>query len=49
MLKRLLQISLQQKGLYDVVHLDMQIQPEHMTHAFSLLTLGDILRVIPLF
>jgi tRNA (adenine57-N1/adenine58-N1)-methyltransferase len=30
-------------GVFDVVHLDMQIQPEHVTHAFSLLRSGGYL------
>jgi tRNA (adenine57-N1/adenine58-N1)-methyltransferase len=30
-------------GLYDVVHLDLQIQPEHVTHAYSLLRSGGYL------
>jgi len=30
-------------GLFDVVHLDMQLQPEHVTHAFSLLNYGGYL------
>lgn len=30
-------------GLYDVVHLDLQIQPEHVTHAYSLLKAGGYL------
>ena len=32
-----------QKARYDVVHLDLQIQPEHVTHAFSLLRSGGYL------
>ena len=31
------------EGCYDVVHLDMQIQPEHVSHAFSLLNSGGYL------
>ena len=31
------------EGLYDVVHLDLQIQPEHVRHAFSLLRSGGYL------
>ena len=31
------------EGLYDVVHLDMQIQPEHVAHAYSLLRPGGYL------
>jgi len=31
------------EGVFDVVHLDMQIQPEHVTHAFSLLNSGGYL------
>ena len=31
------------EGIYDVVHLDMQILPEHITHAFSLLKSGGYL------
>ena len=31
------------EGLYDVVHLDMQIQPEHVTHAHALLRSGGYL------
>ncbi|MDP2798244.1 MAG: rRNA adenine N-6-methyltransferase family protein [Methanoregula sp.] len=30
-------------GMYDVVHLDLQIQPEHVRHAFSLLRSGGYL------
>ncbi len=30
-------------GAFDVVHLDMQILPEHVTHAFSLLRSGGYL------
>lgn len=30
-------------GSYDVVHLDLQIQPEHVRHAFSLLRSGGYL------
>jgi tRNA (adenine57-N1/adenine58-N1)-methyltransferase len=30
-------------GTFDVVHLDMQIQPEHIRHAFSLLRSGGYL------
>ena len=30
-------------GSFDVVHLDLQIQPEHVTHAFSLLRTGGYL------
>ncbi len=30
-------------GLYDVVHLDMQIQPEHVSHAHALLRSGGYL------
>lgn len=33
------------EGSYDVVHLDLQIQPEHVTHAFSLLRSGGYLAV----
>jgi tRNA (adenine57-N1/adenine58-N1)-methyltransferase len=33
------------EGTYDVVHLDLQIQPEHVTHAFSLLRSGGYLAV----
>jgi tRNA (adenine57-N1/adenine58-N1)-methyltransferase len=32
-------------GSYDVVHLDLQIQPEQVTHAFSLLRSGGYLAV----
>lgn len=28
------------EGMYDVVHLDMQVQPEHVAHAYSLLRSG---------
>lgn len=31
------------EGSFDVVHLDMQIQPEHVTHAYSLLRSGGYL------
>jgi tRNA (adenine57-N1/adenine58-N1)-methyltransferase len=31
------------EGSYDVVHLDLQIQPEHVTHAYSLLRSGGYL------
>ena len=31
------------EGSYDVVHLDLQIQPEHVKHAFSLLRSGGYL------
>jgi tRNA (adenine57-N1/adenine58-N1)-methyltransferase len=31
------------KGLYDVVHLDLQVQPEHVSHAYSLLQPGGYL------
>jgi len=31
------------EGSFDVVHLDLQIQPEHVTHAFSLLRSGGYL------
>jgi tRNA (adenine57-N1/adenine58-N1)-methyltransferase len=31
------------EGLFDVVHLDLQIQPEHVKHAFSLLRSGGYL------
>jgi tRNA (adenine57-N1/adenine58-N1)-methyltransferase len=31
------------EGSYDVVHLDLQIQPEHVRHAFSLLRSGGYL------
>lgn len=31
------------EGIYDVVHLDLQIQPEHVAHAFSLLRAGGYL------
>lgn len=34
---------LSSEGLFDVVHLDMQIQPEHITHAQSLLKSGGYL------
>jgi tRNA (adenine57-N1/adenine58-N1)-methyltransferase len=30
-------------GLFDIVHLDMQIQPEHVAHAYSLLKSGGYL------
>ncbi|MDP3396500.1 MAG: protein-L-isoaspartate carboxylmethyltransferase [Methanoregula sp.] len=30
-------------GMYDVVHLDLQIQPEHVAHAYSLLRSGGYL------
>jgi len=33
------------EGSYDVVHLDLQIQPKHVTHAFSLLRSGGYLAV----
>jgi tRNA (adenine57-N1/adenine58-N1)-methyltransferase len=33
------------EGLFDVVHLDLQILPEHVTHAFSLLRSGGYLAV----
>jgi len=33
------------EGLYDVVHLDLQIQPEHVKHAYSLLGSGGYLAV----
>ncbi|HII99392.1 MAG TPA: protein-L-isoaspartate carboxylmethyltransferase [Methanoregula sp.] len=33
------------EGSYDVVHLDLQIQPEQVTHAFSLLRSGGYLAV----
>jgi len=31
------------EGLFDVVHLDMQVQPEHIRHAYSLLRSGGYL------
>lgn len=31
------------EGIYDVVHLDLQIQPEHVKHAFALLRYGGYL------
>jgi tRNA (adenine57-N1/adenine58-N1)-methyltransferase len=31
------------EGSFDVVHLDLQIQPEHVTHAFALLKSGGYL------
>jgi len=31
------------EGIYDVVHLDLQIQPEHVMHAFTLLRYGGYL------
>ena len=31
------------EGAFDVVHLDMQILPEHVTHAYSLLRSGGYL------
>jgi len=31
------------EGIYDVVHLDLQIQPEHVKHAFTLLRYGGYL------
>ena len=31
------------EGIYDVVHLDLQIRPEHVTHAYSLLRSGGYL------
>jgi tRNA (adenine57-N1/adenine58-N1)-methyltransferase catalytic subunit len=34
---------LEAEGIYDVVHLDLQIQPEHVIHAFSLLKSGGYL------
>jgi tRNA (adenine57-N1/adenine58-N1)-methyltransferase len=34
---------LDSEGLFDVVHLDLQIQPEHVTHAFSRLRSGGYL------
>ena len=34
---------LEAEGSYDVVHLDLQIQAEHVTHAFSLLKTGGYL------
>ena len=34
---------LEAEGSYDVVHLDLQIQPEHVVHAFSLLKTGGYL------
>jgi len=34
---------LDSEGMYDVVHLDMQILPEHIQHAFSLLKSGGYL------
>jgi tRNA (adenine57-N1/adenine58-N1)-methyltransferase len=34
---------LEADGSYDVVHLDLQIQPEHVTHAYSLLRSGGYL------
>jgi len=30
-------------GIFDVLHLDMQIQPEHIAHAYSLLRYGGYL------
>ncbi|MDD1705351.1 MAG: protein-L-isoaspartate carboxylmethyltransferase [Methanoregula sp.] len=33
------------EGLYDVIHLDLQIQPEHVKHAYSLLRSGGYLAV----
>jgi tRNA (adenine57-N1/adenine58-N1)-methyltransferase catalytic subunit len=33
------------EGSFDVVHLDMQVQPEHIRHAFSLLRSGGYLAV----
>lgn len=34
---------LEAEGTYDVIHLDLQIQPDHVTHAFSLLKTGGYL------
>ena len=34
---------LEAEGLFDVVHLDMQVQPEHIPHAYSLLRSGGYL------
>jgi tRNA (adenine57-N1/adenine58-N1)-methyltransferase len=34
---------LESEGLFDVVHLDLQIRPEHVTHAYSLLRPGGYL------
>lgn len=34
---------LDSEGSFDVVHLDLQIRPEHVTHAFSLLRSGGYL------
>jgi len=34
---------LEAEGTFDVVHLDMQIQPEHIAHAYSLLRPGGYL------
>jgi tRNA (adenine57-N1/adenine58-N1)-methyltransferase len=34
---------LEAEGIYDVVHLDLQIQPDHVTHAYSLLRSGGYL------
>ncbi len=31
------------EGIYDIVHLDLQIRPEHVTHAYSLLRSGGYL------
>ncbi len=36
-------------GIFDVVHLDMQIQPEHIVHAYSLLNPGDTWPATPRF
>ena len=33
------------EGRYDVIHLDLQIQPEHVKHAYSLLRSGGYLAV----
>ena len=34
---------LESEGTFDVVHLDLQIQPEHVVHAYSLLRAGGYL------
>jgi tRNA (adenine57-N1/adenine58-N1)-methyltransferase len=34
---------LESEGLFDVVHLDLQIQPEHVVHAYNLLKAGGYL------
>jgi tRNA(1-methyladenosine) methyltransferase and related methyltransferases len=31
------------EGSYDVIHLDLQILPEHVTHAYTLLRMGGYL------